>query len=397
MNPDLQRLQPYPFERLRSLRAGITPPDGVSAIALSIGEPKHTPPAFVLDKLRESQDLVSMYPTTKGTDELRNSVAHWLERRFSLNAVNPDTQVLPVNGTREALFAFAQCIADRGSSKNLVLMPNPFYQIYEGAGFLAGLEPYFYNTTADTGYAPDFDAIDDEVWSRCQMIYICTPGNPSGAVIPETELQKLINKAEQFDFVIASDECYSEVFFDENNPPPGLLQAARTMGNDDYSRCVVLHSLSKRSNLPGMRSGFIAGDAGILERFLLYRTYHGCSMSMPTQVASILAWNDEDHVVANREIYRQKFSSVLDILNPVLDVRLPDASFYLWPQLPVDDEHFTRLLFRHHNISVLPGSYLSREAHGVNPGKNHVRMALVATLDDCINAAERIKTTLESL
>ncbi|MCB1754357.1 MAG: succinyldiaminopimelate transaminase [Gammaproteobacteria bacterium] len=397
MNPDLARLQPYPFERLRALRADLTPPEDNTPIALSIGEPKHPPPPFVLEKLREYQDLVSIYPSTKGRDDLRQAIADWLQQRFALTQVDADRQVLPVNGTREALFAFAQCIADRSSGKDLVLMPNPFYQIYEGAALLAGLTPAFYNTTAASAYAPDFEAIADDTWRRCQLVYICTPGNPSGAVISEQALQTLIEKAEQFDFVIASDECYSEIFFDESKPPPGLLQAAANAGNTDYRRCVVFHSLSKRSNLPGLRSGFVAGDADILKKFLLYRTYHGCSMPEPTQLASKLAWQDEEHVRANRRLYAEKFAAVLEILQPVLDVRQPDASFYLWPSLPVDDEHFTLELYRRHGISVLPGSYLSREADGINPGRRHVRIALVAELADCVAAAEMIKQTLASL
>ena len=397
MNPDLDRLQPYPFERLRALKADLTEPQNTPAIALSIGEPKHEPPAFVLEKLQELQPLLSRYPTTKGIDELRQSIADWLQRRFNLATVNPDSQVLPVNGTREALFAFTQCISDRYSQKKRVLMPNPFYQIYEGATFLAGLEPLFYNTTASTEYRPDFRAVKDDVWASCQLIFICTPGNPSGAVIPQSDLEFLISKAEEFDFIIASDECYSEIYFDEQNPPAGLLQAAEAVGNNAYKRCVVFHSLSKRSNLPGMRSGFVAGDAGILEKFLLYRTYHGCSMPIPTQLASVLAWNDEGHVIANRTAYRQKFSAVTEILQAVLPIKMPDASFYLWPELPIDDEIFARKLFADHNITVLPGSYLSREAHGINPGSNHARMALVAGQEECLLAAEKIRQTLSTL
>ena len=396
MNPDLSRLQPYPFERLRALRADITPPAG--GIALSIGEPKHAPPQFVLDGLCAAMDQIAVYPATKGSPALREAIGDWLTSRFSLPGVNADRQVLPVNGTREALFAIAQCLGDRtNTEKDLILMPNPFYQIYEGATFLAGLTPYFMNTTAETGYLPDFEAIPDAVWARCQMIYICTPGNPSGATLDEATLHKLIARAEEFDFVICSDECYSEIYFDEATPPVGLLQAAASAGNTDFERCLVFHSLSKRSNLPGLRSGFVAGDADILEKFLLFRTYHGCSMSEPTQIASAIAWKDEDHVRENRRIYTDKFRAVLDVLSPVLPVKLPDASFYLWPQLPVDDETFTREVYRRFGLNVLAGSYLSREAHGVNPGRNHVRIALVAPHNDCVTGAHQIVETLQAL
>lgn len=397
MNPDLANLKPYPFERLRSLRADIQPPTDGSGIALSIGEPKHQAPQFVLDKLRDSIDRVSVYPSTKGIAPLRESISAWLCNRFKLAAVDAQTQVLPVNGTREALFAIAQCVADRSQSSDVILMPNPFYQIYEGAALLAGLQPELYNTTADTNYTPDFEAISDETWAKTQLVYICTPGNPSGAVISEDTLKSLINKAEKYDFVIASDECYSEIYFDEANPPTGLLQAAQAVGNTAYKRCIVFHSLSKRSNLPGMRSGFVAGDAEILKQFLLYRTYHGCSMSEPTQIASTVAWSDETHVADNRKLYQAKFKAVLGILSPVLDVKQPDASFYLWPHLPVSDELFTRLVYQQHGISVLPGSYISREIDGFNPGRDHVRIALVPSMDDCLIAAEQIKHTLEGL
>ncbi len=399
MNPDLARLQPYPFTRLNTLLSGIEAPAGENPTVLSIGEPKHAPPDFVLRCLQDSQSLVSVYPTTRGTDSLRQAISQWLKSRFSLQQqINPERQVLPVNGTREALFAINQCVADRSHGyKNLVLIPNPFYQIYEGATFLAGLTPYFYNLSSDMDYAPNFDAIEDSVWARCQMIYICTPCNPAGTVISEAELQKLINKAEEFDFVILSDECYSEIYFDENDPPCGLLQAANNMGNLDYKRCLVFHSLSKRSNLPGMRSGFVAGDADILEQFLLYRTYHGCAMPAGTQAASTLAWQDEQHVINNRQKYQEKFSAVVAILQDVLPVRTPEAAFYLWPKLPIGDETFARALYKQYAITVLPGTYLSREVNGENPGKHHIRIALVAKYQDCVVAAEKIKTFITSL
>ncbi|MCW8853772.1 MAG: succinyldiaminopimelate transaminase [Gammaproteobacteria bacterium] len=398
MNPDLNRLQPYPFEKLADLKKGITPVTDKAHIALSIGEPKHQPPAFVLDKLASSLDTIGQYPLTKGTLQLRNSIANWLISRFKLgtDAVNPETQILPVNGTREALFAFAQAVIDRNKNPH-ILMPNPFYQIYEGAAYLAGARPVFYNTTKDTGYLPDFDAISEADWQQCQLLYICTPGNPTGAVIPKEQLKNLIEKAEKYDFIIASDECYSEIYFDENYPPPGLLEAAKEMGNDDFKRCIVFHSLSKRSNLPGLRSGFVAGDADIIQSFFQYRTYHGCAMPPATQAASISAWSDEQHVIDNRLLYKTKFNSVVEILSPVLDVTLPDAGFYLWPQTPILDTDFAQNLFAEQNVTVLPGQFLSRDSHNINPGENHIRMALVATVDETVEAARRIHQFVEKL
>jgi len=401
MNPDLNRLHPYPFEKLAKLKAGITPNSELSHIALSIGEPKHEPPAFVLEELVRSLGKIANYPLTKGTPELRQSIANWLGRRFKLPADSLDIEknILPVNGTREALFAFAQAMIKREANTQtgpLVCMPNPFYQIYEGAAILAGAEPFFYNTTADTQYLPDFEAIDDATWQRCQLIYICTPGNPTGAVISKQQMQWLINKADEFDFIIASDECYSEIYFDDNNAPCGLLEAAAEMGNTDYKHCVVFHSLSKRSNLPGLRSGFVAGDADIMQAFLKYRTYHGCAMSGHHQQASICAWDDEQHVIESRAIYQEKFNTVLEILSPHLDVKLPDAGFYLWPQTPIADTDFAQQLFAEQNITVLPGQYLSRQAENINPGENHIRLALVATLEETTEAAHRIKHFLES-
>ena len=398
MNPDLNRLQPYPFEKLASLKQAVTPPQDQPHIALSIGEPKHQPPAFVLEALGDALLQTGQYPLTKGMLQLREAIAHWLGRRFKLgtNGLDPETQILPVNGTREALFAFAQAVIDR-ESQPVILMPNPFYQIYEGAAFLAGAEPRFYNTTADNNYLPDFDAIPEADWQACQLLYICSPGNPTGAVIPKQQLKSLLEKAEKYDFIIASDECYSEIYFDENNPPTGLLEAAQEMGNSDYKRCVVFHSLSKRSNLPGLRSGFVAGDADIMYKFFQYRTYHGCAMPGHHQQASIAAWNDEQHVADNRILYKQKFDAVLEILSPLLDVKLPDAGFYLWARTPIADTDFAQGLFAQQNVTVLPGQYLSRTSNGINPGENHVRMALVAGFDETLAAANRIKSFIESL
>jgi N-succinyldiaminopimelate aminotransferase len=391
MNPLLDTLQPYPFEKLTRLKHGIYPSADLRPIALSIGEPKHPTPDFIGAALSANLSGLTQYPASKGLPELREGIAHWLRRRFELpaGAIDPDRHILPCNGTREALFAFAQAVVDP-SRQPLVLMPNPFYQIYEGAALLAGAQPYFLDTTRETDYLPDFGQVPDAIWARCQLLYICSPGNPTGAVLPAESHRRLIELAERHDFIIASDECYSELYQDESTPPPGLLQTAWAMGNSDFRRCVIFHSLSKRSNAPGLRSGFIAGDAEVLRRFLLYRTYHGCALSIPVQKASLAAWNDEDHVVANRELYRRKFSAVSDILADVMDFTVPPAGFYLWPRTPGDDQSFARELFAQTNVTVLPGSYLSRDHDGDDPGRGHVRMALVAPLEECVEAAHRI-------
>lgn len=399
MNPDLTLLHPYPFEKLAALKAAVNAPAHLNDILLSIGEPKHEPPAFVLETLVNNLSKLSAYPTTKGLPELREAIATWANRRFSLNAgtFTADKHVLPVNGTREALFAFAQAIIDRSKPNALIVSPNPFYQIYEGAAFLSGAQPYFLNCTAENNFIPDFSSVPGQVWRDCQLLFICSPGNPTGAVMSAAQLKELIALADEYDFVIASDECYSELYFDEGNPPAGLLQACAELGRDDFSRCVVFHSLSKRSNLPGLRSGFVGGDAKILEKFLLYRTYHGCAMPVPTQLASAVAWKDENHVIENRVAYRRKFDAVLDILADVLPVSKPDASFYLWPKTPINGERFAQQLFAQQKVTVLPGSFLARESDGINPGENYVRMALVAPLAECIEAAQRIKQFVQSL
>ncbi|APU31179.1 succinyldiaminopimelate transaminase [Ectopseudomonas alcaliphila JAB1] len=391
MNPALDQLQPYPFEKLRELLGSVQPAVDKRPIALSIGEPKHRSPDFVGQALTANLDKLAVYPTTLGLPELRQSIANWCERRFGVPAgwLDAARHVLPVNGTREALFAFTQTVVDR-NAKGLVVSPNPFYQIYEGAAFLAGAEPHYLPCLEAQGFNPDFDAVPAEVWRRCQILFLCSPGNPTGALIPVATLKKLIALADEHDFVIAADECYSELYFDEDAPPPGLLSACAELGRSDFKRCVVFHSLSKRSNLPGLRSGFVAGDASILKHFLLYRTYHGCAMPVQTQLASVAAWNDEAHVRANRDMYREKFAAVLDILAPVMDVQRPDGGFYLWARTPGDDTLFTRDLFANEHVTVVPGSYLSREVNGVNPGAGRVRMALVAPLAECIEAAERI-------
>jgi len=399
MNPHLKQLHPYPFEKLANLKHGIIPPADKSPIVLSIGEPAHATPEIIKQTLLDNLGGLSNYPTTKGIPELRQAIADWIAQRFHVN-VDANTQVLPVSGTREALFSFAQCLID-ASSKPVVIMPNPFYQIYEGAALLAGAEPYFLNTTQDSDYLPDFDSVPESVWQRCQLIYICSPANPSGSVMSQAEQEKLLRLAEKYDFVIASDECYSELYDDENHPPVGLLETAWQTGNKAFKRCVVFHSLSKRSNAPGLRSGFVAGDADILQPYFQYRTYQGCAMPLPTQKASISAWQDETHVIENRRLYREKFTAFIDILSDVCDVKKPPASFYVWLKIPeqlaINDTEFAKRLFAQENITVLPGSFLSRDFNGINPGVNHVRIALVAPLAECIEAAQRIKRFLTTL
>jgi len=402
MNDALNYLQPYPFEKLRALLAGAQPPSEKKSIALSIGEPKHRSPAFVAEALSANLDQLAVYPTTLGIPALREAIAAWCGRRFGVPAgwLDPARHVLPVNGTREALFAFTQAVVNRVDSSQepgLVVSPNPFYQIYEGAALLAGAQPHYLACLQEHGFNPDFDAVPSDVWRRCQVLFLCSPGNPTGALIPLETLKKLIQLADEFDFVIAADECYSELYFDEQQPPAGLLSACAELGRSDFKRCVVFHSLSKRSNLPGLRSGFVAGDADILKSFLLYRTYHGCAMPVQTQLASVAAWNDEEHVRANRALYRAKFDAVLAILDGVLDVQRPDGGFYLWAKTPLDDETFSRELFAREHVTVVPGSYLSRSVDGLNPGANRVRMALVAPLAECVEAAERIRAFVKSL
>ncbi len=398
MNPDLDTLHDYPFQKLGRLFQGTHPPQDLKHIALSIGEPKHSAPAIAHEVLKDSLHLLSNYPLTKGSAELRQAISTWLKQRFGLSATLLDSEqhILPVNGTREALFAFAQTVVDRKADA-LVAMPNPFYQIYEGAALLAGAEPFYLNTTSENGFLPDFDAVDARTWQRCQLLYLCSPGNPTGAVTDAQTLEKLIRLADKYNFVIASDECYSELYPHENTPPVGLLEVCANIGRHDFKRCVVFHSLSKRSNLPGLRSGFVAGDADILKKFLLYRTYHGCAMPAHHQAVSVAVWQDETHVLENRNLYRAKFDAVVEILSPVLDVSPPDAGFYLWAKTPISDTDFARGLYDAQHVTVLAGSYLSREAHGVNPGAHRVRMALVAPLDECVEAATRIRNYISTL
>lgn len=394
MNPALTSLHPYPFERLRLLLAGAQPPAHLPHIALSIGEPKHPPPSLVLDAMSADLHTLGTYPSTQGLPQFRQAVAQWLTRRFKLptGAVDAESMVLPVNGTREALFAFVQAVVDPARDP-VVVMPNPFYQIYEGAALLAGAQPYFMPSARDDDYLPDLDAVPESVWQRCQLLLLCSPGNPTGAVASIGYLQRALQLAQRYDFVVACDECYSEIYLDEAAPPTGLLQAAIAAGHSGFERCVVFHSLSKRSSVPGLRSGFVAGDAQLLKGFLLYRTYHGCAMSVHTQLVSIPAWNDEAHVIENRSLYRQKFAAVVPILQSVMAVEAPAGSFYLWPRV-AEDERFARELFERQHVTVLPGSYIGRPIQGSNPGRGRVRISLVASVAECITAAERIRAYL---
>jgi N-succinyldiaminopimelate aminotransferase len=390
VNPDLAKLQPYPFERLRRLFADLAPPPGLAPIRLSIGEPQHATPEFIKQALCDNLGGLANYPTTAGSDALRAAIAAWIARRYGVPAPDAVKQVLPVNGSREALFAFAQCVIDRSREDPLVLCPNPFYQIYEGAAYLAGARPAFVNHLPESGFASDFASLPASTWQRVQLAYVCCPGNPTGKVLTLDEWRTLFELADRHRFVIAADECYSEIYFDESAPPLGALQAARRLGRDDYRRLVVFSSLSKRSNVPGLRSGFVCGDARVLERFLLYRTYHGSAMNPAVQQASIAAWNDESHVIENRRLYRDKFAAVTPLIAQVLPAARPEAGFYLWLRVAEPDTDFARRLQREYNVTVLPGSFLARDAGGVNPGAGFVRIALVAGLDECLEAAQRI-------
>ncbi|MBX6318123.1 succinyldiaminopimelate transaminase [Pigmentiphaga sp.] len=396
MNPRLGLLQPYPFEKLRALYAGVEPPANLRPVSLSIGEPKHATPAFIEDAVRQNLSGLSSYPPTKGSPALRAAIAGWLQRRYGLPAVDPDTQVLPVLGSREALFAFAQLVVD-DAKRPRVLCPNPFYQIYEGAALLAGGRPTFVNADPARNFGCDWSSVSDEEWNETRLVYVCSPGNPAGNVMDLEEWKYLFEQADKYGFVIASDECYSEIYLDESQPPLGALEAAHRLGRTDFHNIVVFSSLSKRSNVPGMRSGFVAGDAKLLARFLLYRTYHGSAMSAVVAAASIAAWNDEEHVRENRRMYREKFEAVLPILQDVLDVQRPQASFYLWPRTPIDDAEFARGLLAQENVTALPGSFLARETRAGNPGANRLRLALVAPLDECVEAAHRLARYARSL
>ena len=394
MNSNLSNLQPYPFQRLRDLFSSITPNPAYQAVNLSIGEPKHDTPALIKQALIENLGGLATYPTTAGSPELRQAIANWASRRYGISLLNPEKEILPVNGSREALFAVAQAVIDTKKVANpIVICPNPFYQIYEGAAFLAGAEPYFLNTLPENQHAMDFDSVPVDIWKRTQLVYVCSPGNPSGKVMNLKQWKNIFELSDLYGFVIAADECYSEIYFDESIKPLGALEAAQRLGRD-YSRLMIFSSLSKRSNVPGMRSGFVAGDAKIIEQFLLYRTYHGCAMSPAIQAASVSAWNDETHVINNRRLYAEKFRTITPMLMNNLSVEMPDAAFYLWAKTEMQDTEMAIRLYRDFNVTVLPGSFLAREAHGINPGKHFIRLALVASLDECVEAANRIKNLM---
>ncbi|MGV8934410.1 MAG: succinyldiaminopimelate transaminase [Gallionellaceae bacterium] len=397
MNPLLDLLQPYPFQKLAALFKGVEANPAYKPVSLHIGEPKHTTPQFICDALSANLNGLANYPTTIGSDALRGSIAGWINRRYKLAGagIEPKTQIVPVNGSREALFSFAQAVIDKTKKDPVVISPNPFYQIYEGAAFLAGATPHFFNTVAADNFALNFDQLSEEVWQRTQLMYVCSPGNPNGHVMPLSEWKTLFEMSDRYGFVIAADECYSEIYFD--TPPLGALEAAQQLGRTDYRNLVIFSSLSKRSNVPGMRSGFVAGDAKVLEKFTLYRTYHGSAMNPAVQAASIAAWNDEAHVAENRRLYAEKFKQVYDILKPVLPVAMPDASFYFWLKVPIADTTFAQGLHRDYNVTVLPGSYLAREVRGLNPGENYVRIALVAPLEETLEAARRIAEYTKNL
>lgn len=396
MNSNLNKLQPYPFQKLRKLFNGITPNPVYSSIDLHIGEPKHATPDFICQAIANNLDKIAGYPTTHGLESLRNRIAAWLTQRYRLPAINPDTEVIPVNGSREALFSFAQTVIDASSPNPVVVCPNPFYQIYEGAALLAGAIPDFINTLPDSNFALDFSQLPDETWSRTQLIYVCSPNNPTGRVMSMDEWRQLFTLSDRYGFVIAADECYSEIYSNETKPPLGALEAAHHLGRNGFPRLVVFSSLSKRSNVPGMRSGFVAGDAAILKKYLLYRTYHGCTMNPAVQAASAAAWSDELHVAENRRQYREKFSKAMLSLEETMPVSMPDAAFYFWVKTPASDLEFTKQLYRDYNVTVLPGSYLARNVRGINPGKNFVRVALVAPLAPCMEAIDRIKSLVRN-
>jgi N-succinyldiaminopimelate aminotransferase len=403
MNPGLKHLHRYPFEKLRDLKASLSPPDDLSAIPLAIGEPRHPVPEFILNTLNKHLGDINHYPLTGGSLPLRQTLSQWLNTRFQLtnHPLEADTHVLPVNGTREALFSFIQCVINPEEQQQ-VLLPNPFYQIYEGATLLAGATPTYLNCLAENDFLPDFSAIDANVWKNCRVLVICTPNNPSGKVMDISTLQQLIRLSDEHNFLILSDECYSEIYPDENHPPPGLLQAAHQLGRSHYKNCVVFNSLSKRSNAPGLRSGLVAGDPEIIQQFLRYRTYHGCAMSPMIQAASISAWQDEQHVIKNRQQYREKFTLFATELADLWPMEQPDAGFFLWPSTDKLPGHFsdttlTQALFQEQHITVLPGSYLSRTANGMNPGTNRVRMALVASLSECEEIIQRLQLFIKGL
>jgi N-succinyldiaminopimelate aminotransferase len=397
MNPHLNQLQPYPFQKLRQLFESTVRHASLNPINLQIGEPKHATPDFIRQAMVDNLDGLSNYPTTLGTPTLRNSIAAWIKRRFNLSDIDPDREIIPVNGSREALFSFAQMVVDTSAARPVVVCPNPFYQIYEGAALLAGATPHFINVLPENHFRLDFSQLSNDVWSCTQLIYVCSPSNPTGGVMTLEEWQALFALSDHYGFVVAADECYSEIYFDEKNPPLGALEAAQRLGRTGFPRLVAFNSLSKRSNVPGLRSGFVAGDAALLEKFLLYRTYHGSAMNPAAQAASAAAWDNEAHVVENRRLYAGKFFDSIELLSDVTTVQMPDAGFYLWLKTPISDTEFTKRLYQDYNVTVLPGSYLARDAHGINPGRNYIRIALIVSPQECVEAMNRIKNLLTQL
>lgn len=403
MNQRLQQLHQYPFAKLRELLSGSLPPANLAAISLAVGEPQHAPPAQAVQALTGSLNRLNAYPATPGDAPFRQAIAKWIEQRYDIaSLIDPETMVLPVQGTREALFAVAQVVVNtscsqHSSKKPLVFMPSPFYQIYEGAAIMAGAEPYYMPCNKANGFVPDLDAVDDALWQRCQFIYLCSPSNPTGALLSANFYKRLLALADQHNFVVVSDECYSEIYFDESAPCTGLLDVCKQLGRSDFNRCLVFNSLSKRSNLAGLRSGFVAGDAELIKAFLLYRTYHGSAMPFHHQRASEAAWADEQHVIDNRALYREKMATVVPMLQSCLALEIPAGGFCVWAKTPINDEQFTRELFASQHVTVLPGGYLARTINGENPGENYIRIALVQSLAQCVEAAERISNYVAGL
>jgi N-succinyldiaminopimelate aminotransferase len=396
MNPRLGLLQPYPFERLRGLLGAVKPPAGVTPISLGLGEPQHPTPALIKDAVAANLAGLSRYPATAGEPKLRETLAAWITRRFGLGGLDPACQVIPVNGSKEALFSLVQAVLDPDEKDARVVIPNPFYQIYEGSTLLAGARPYFIDSLAANALKPDWTSVPENVWAKTRLVIVCSPSNPHGRVMTQEEWKTLFDLSDRYGFLIVADECYSEIYFDEARPPLGALAAAKALGRDGFPRLITVSSLSKRSSAPGLRSGFAAGDRKVLEKYLLYRTYHGCAMSNMVQAASIAAWSDEAHVAENRRLYREKFAAFYERVNPVLPLTMPQAAFYFWAHVGDDDTAFARDLFAATGITVLPGSYIGRDAHGVNPGRGFVRMALVSTVEESVEAADRLREFVSS-
>jgi len=400
MNPYIARLHPYPFERLSTLLAAVEPAAGKPLISLSIGEPRHQPPAFIVEALaRHTPDGLARYPMARGLPELRVAMARALTQRYGLaaDALDPERQVLPVTGTREGLFSVVQAVINPLPDRPTVVMPNPFYQIYEGATLLAGAEPWYLNTPEATGFRPDFETVPEEVWERCQVLILCSPGNPTGAVLDAEDWQRAFALADRHDFVVVADECYADLYNDETRPPVGAFEAAAAAGRGDFKRLLTFHSLSKRSSVPGLRSGLVGGDAALIEPLALYRTYHGCALALPAQLASVEAWNDTAHVADNRHRYQAKFDAARRILGAVTDVRIPPAAFYLWLKVNGgDDEGFVRELYAREALITLPGRYLSRPTPAGDPGAGYVRVSLVPDEATCEEAMHRLARFIKS-